>query len=183
MDSNIKMFFVAVAAAIACAAAWAEQIAWVELARRSESSQSECIDLSGTTFELADTDKVVFTTLKSDGSTNVWTQADLVAALGLINRKYHRDCETAAGRKAWHGKLKREIVNTNDLTKTEVYEDGTSFSLPAKIITPSKAVASANKNRLANTNGIPAKLAQARLLRAQEKATTNIVEKIITPGK
>lgn len=125
---------------------------------------------------------VVFVTLKADGSTNTWTQADLVAALGLLNRKYHRDCETASGRKAWHGKLKREIVNTNDLTKTEIYEDGTSFSLPAKIITPSQAVAAANKNRLATTNGIPARLAQARILRMQEQATTNIVEKIITPG-
>ena len=110
------------------------------------------------------------------------SKGDLVAALGLLNRKYHRDCETSTGRRAWHGKLKKEIVNTNDLTKTEIYEDGTSFSLPAKIITPSKAVAAANKNRLANTNGIPARLAQARMLRLQEQATTNIVEKIITPG-
>lgn len=137
----------------------------------------------GEMLESNDPNKVVFTTQLEDGSTNTWTQADLVAALGLLNRKYHRDCETASGRKAWHGKLKREIVNTNDLTKTEIYEDGTSFSLPAKIITPSQAVATANKPRLANTNGIPARLAQARMRRAQEKATTNIVEKIITPGK
>ena len=136
----------------------------------------------GEMLESNDPNKVVFTTQLEDGSTNTWTQADLVAALGLLNRKYHRDCETPSGRKAWHGKLKKEIVNTNDLTKTEVYEDGTTFSMPAKIVTPSQAVANANKNRLANTNGIPAKLAQARLLRAQEKATTNIVEKIITPG-
>ena len=182
MDA-IKMFFVAVAAAIACAAAWAEQISWEEASRIYGSSQSESVDLSGMTLELNDPTKAVFTTLKSDGSTNVWTQADLVAALGLLNRKYHRDCETSTGRRAWHGKLKKEIVNTNDLTKTEIYEDGTSFSLPAKIITPSKAVAAANKNRLANTNGIPARLAQARLLRAQEKATTNVVEKVVKAGE
>ena len=157
MNTNIKMFFVVVAAAIACAAAWTAKADTIE-------------------------SDVVFVTLKADGSTNTWTQADLVAALGLLNRKYHRDCETSSGRKAWHGKLKKEIVNTNDLTKTEVYEDGTTFSMPAKIVTPSQAVANANKNRLANTNGIPAKLAQARLLRAQEKATTNVVDKIITPG-
>ena len=156
MDA-IKLTFVAIAAAIACAAAWTAKADTVE-------------------------SDVVFVTLKADGSTNTWTQADLVAALGLLNRKYHRDCETSTGRRAWHGKLKKEIVNINDLTKTEVYEDGTTFSMPAKIVTPSQAVANANKNRLANTNGIPAKLAQARLLRAQEKATTNIVEKIITPG-
>ena len=155
MDA-IKLTFVAIAAAI-CAAAWTAKADTVE-------------------------SDVVFVTLKADGSTNTWTQADLVAALGLLNRKYHRDCETSTGRRAWHGKLKKEIVNTNDLTKTEVYEDGTTFSMPAKIVTPSQAVANANKNRLANTNGIPAKLAQARLLREQEKATTNVVDKIITPG-
>ena len=153
----LQLVTVCIAAAIACAAAWAA---------KAETIESD----------------VVFFTLKADGSTNTWTQADLVAALGLLNRKYHRDCETPSGRKAWHGKLKREIVNTKDLTKTEVYEDGTTFSMPAKIVTPSQAVANANKNRLANTNGIPAKLAQARLLRAQEKATTNVVDKIITPG-
>ena len=153
----LQLVTVCIAAAIACAAAWTA---------KAETIESD----------------VVFVTLKADGSTNTWTQADLVAALGLLNRKYHRDCETSTGRRAWHGKLKKEIVNTNDLTKTEVYEDGTTFSMPAKIVTPSQAVANANKNRLANTNGIPAKLAQARLLRAQEKATTNVVEKIITPG-
>lgn len=153
----LQLVTVCVAAAIACAAAWTAKADTIE-------------------------SDVVFVTLKADGSTNTWTQADLVAALGLLNRKYHRDCETPSGRKAWHGKLKKEIVNTNDLTKTEVYEDGTTFSMPAKIVTPSQAVANANKNRLANTNGIPAKLAQARLLREQEKATTNVVDKIITPG-
>ena len=153
----LQLVTVCIAAAIACAAAWTA---------KAETIESD----------------VVFVTLKADGSTNTWTQADLVAALGLLNRKYHRDCETSTGRRAWHGKLKKEIVNTNDLTKTEVYEDGTTFSMPAKIVTPSQAVANANKNILANTNGIPAKLAQARLLRAQEKATTNVVYKIITPG-
>ena len=154
----LQLVTVCIAAAIACAAAWTAKADTIE-------------------------SDVVFVTLKADGSTNTWTQADLVAALGLLNRKYHRDCETAAGRKAWHGKLKKEIVNTNDLTKTEVYEDGTTFSMPAKIVTPSQAVANANKNRLANTNGIPAKLAQARLLREQEKATTNVVEKVLEAGK
>ena len=154
----LQLVTVCIAAAIACVAAWTA---------KAEPIESD----------------VVFVTLKADGSTNTWTQADLVAALGLLNRKYHRDCETASGRKAWHGKLKKEIVNTNDLTKTEIYEDGTSFSLPAKIITPSKAVAAANKNRLANTNGIPARLAQARVLRMQEQSTTNIVTVVLESGK
>ena len=48
-------------------------------------------------------DPVVAATLRADGSTNTWTQADLQAALGLMNRMYWRDQETDAGRKRWHG--------------------------------------------------------------------------------
>lgn len=122
---------------------------------------------------------VVFTTLYSDGTTNTWTQADLVEALGLLNRKYHRDCESATGRKAWHGRLKKEIVNTNDLTRTEVYEDGKTFTAKWKLVTPAVAVSNANKRVMLSTNGIPAKLAAARLRRQQEKATTNIVTTVL----
>lgn len=124
---------------------------------------------------------VIFTTQYSDGRTNTWTQADLVQALGLLNRKYHRDCESASGRKAWHGKLKREIINTNDLTKTEVYEDGTSFTYKFKIKTPIQAVKAYN-SRL-STNGIPARIAAARLKRMQEKQTTNTVNQVFKAGE
>ena len=124
---------------------------------------------------------VVFVTRYSDGTTNTWTQADLVAALGLLNRKYHRDCENAQGRKAWHGKLKREIVNTNELTKTEIYEDGTSFTYKHKIITPAQAVA--NTNKRLSTNNVPERVRQARLKRMQEMATTNVVEKVLKAGE
>ncbi len=47
---------------------------------------------------------VVAETLLADGTTNTWTQADLVDALGLLNRRYRRDIETEAGRRAWHGR-------------------------------------------------------------------------------
>jgi hypothetical protein len=123
---------------------------------------------------------VVFTTQYADGTPNQWTQEDLVKALGLLNRKYHRDCETAGGRKAWHGKLKRAIINTNDLTKTEVYEDGTSFTHQFKIKTPTQSVKDYN-SRL-STNGVPARIAAARLRRMQEKATTNIVNQVLKAG-
>ena len=126
--------------------------------------------------------QVVFKTLYSDGKTNTWTQADLVEALGLLNRKYHRDCESSSGRKAWHGKLKKEIINTNDQTRTEVYEDGKTFTQKWKIVTPAMAVSNANKRVMISTNGIPAKLAAARLRRAQEKATTNVVTTVLTTG-
>ena len=125
---------------------------------------------------------VVFTTLKSDGTPNTWTQEDLVKALGLLNRKYHRDCQTVSGRRAWHGKLKREKVDEEAQIKIQTFEDGTAFTNKWKIVTPSVAVSNANRKVLVNTNGIPARLAQARMRRAQEKATTNIVTQILTPG-
>ena len=130
------------------------------------------------TIAISDT-IVVFKTLYSDGKTNTWTQADLVEALGLLNRKYHRDCESLSGRQAWHGRLKKQIINTNDLTRTEVYEDGKTFTQRWKLVTPIMAVSNANKRVMISTNGIPAKLAAARLRRQQEKATTNIVTTVL----
>lgn len=124
---------------------------------------------------------VVFVTQYSDGTTNTWTQADLVAALGLLNRKYHRDCENAQGRKAWHGKLKREIVNTNELTKTEIYEDGTSFTYKHKIITPVQAVK--NHNKHLSTNNVPERVKAARIRRMQEMQTTNVVNLVLKAGE
>lgn len=125
---------------------------------------------------------VVFTTLKSDGTPNTWTQEDLVKALGLLNRKYHRDCQTASGRRTWHGKLKREKIDEEAQIKIQIFEDGTAFTNQWKIVTPSVAVSNANRKVLVNTNGIPARLAQARMRRAQEMATTNIVTQVLTPG-
>ena len=52
---------------------------------------------------LCQSDEVVATTLRADGSTNTWTAAELQAALGLMNRMYKREVETDAGRRRWHG--------------------------------------------------------------------------------
>ncbi len=122
---------------------------------------------------------VVATTLFSDGSTNVWTQADLLAALQLINRKYHRDCATGEGRKAWHGRLMRETVATNDvgeLVKTEYHDDGQTFTFTSRVVTAAAAVSNAN-SRLSTTmtRGVPRELAKARMRRAQEKSVVSNV--------
>lgn len=122
--------------------------------------------------------QVIATTLFSDGSTNTWTQADLLAALQLINRKYHRDCERADGRKAWHGKM-RETVTTNDvgeLVKQEIHEDGQTFTFTSRYVTAAAAVSNAN-SRLTTTmtRGVPSELAKARLRRAREKNTVSNV--------
>lgn len=138
----------------------------------------------GEMIESNDPNKVVFTTLLEDGSTNTWTQADLVAALGLLNRKYHRDCEGAGGRKSWHGRLTKEVVDEDAETKTEVYEDGTTFVYKFRKVTPSQAVKDHN-SRLptVKTNGVPPSLARARLARAKETQTTNTVIKVLVAGE
>lgn len=130
------------------------------------------------------TNGVIFTTIKSDGTPNTWTQEDLVKALGLLNRKYHRDCENAGGRKAWHGKLTKEIVDEDAETKTEVYEDGTTFVYKFRKVTPTQSVKDYN-SRLptVKTNGVPASLARARMARSQERQTTNTVIQVLIAGE
>ena len=130
------------------------------------------------TVSTAETSSVV-TTLLADGSTNSWTQADLVAALQLMNRKYHRDVETDAGRKAWHGKLVSTVVDTNALVKVTTYEDGTEFRDPFKVITPVASAQARAAQISVSTNGLPARLAAARLRRATEKAAVSNVTVIV----
>ena len=120
--------------------------------------------------------QVIATTLFSDGSTNTWTQADLLAALQLINRKYHRDCERADGRKAWHGKM-RETVTTNEvgeLVKQEIHEDGQTFTFTSRVVTAASSVATSNSRlTMTMTRGVPSELAKARLRRVREKNTVS----------
>ena len=67
---------------------------------------------------------IVVTTLFEDGSTNTWTQTDLTDALGLMNRKYHRDMESESGRTKWHGKrMSQYLIEGNG-------EQGTGNGLP-----------------------------------------------------
>ena len=77
--------------------------------------------------------EVVATTLLADGSTNTWTQADLRDALGLMNRMYHRDMATDAGRRKWHGDRIGEYLLPTGVTNAQgqaqmimvhLYQDG-----------------------------------------------------------
>ena len=76
---------------------------------------------------------VVAATIRSDGTTNTWTQADLQAALGLMNRMYWRDQETDAGRRKWHGdRIGQYVLPTGEtnaagkaiLVNVMLYADG-----------------------------------------------------------
>ena len=78
-------------------------------------------------------DEIVTTTLLADGSTNTWTQADLRDALGLMNRMYHRDMDTDAGRRKWHGErigeylLPAGVTNSHgraQMIMVHLYQDG-----------------------------------------------------------
>lgn len=127
-----------------------------------------------------DPSDIIIETLLPDGSTNSWTRADLVAALGLINRRYHRDVDastgTLAGRKAWHGRLVTEIVDTNALTRTQVFEDGAEFVDPWSSPRPPSTPPSPELD----DSGVPQALAEARARRRAEAATTNIVENVMS---
>ncbi len=127
-------------------------------------------------------DDVVLTTLLSDGTTNTWTQADLVAALQLLNRKYHRETDpdtgTPSGRAAWHGRLVSTAVDTNTLTKTTTYADGKVFVDHFQRATPKTA----HLPPPVMTNGVPARLAAARVRNAQrENQTTQTITVVVGP--
>lgn len=78
-------------------------------------------------------DPIVAATIRADGTTNTWTQADLQAALGLMNRMYWRDQETDTGRQKWHGErigeylLPTGVTNANGAAQmviVQLYADG-----------------------------------------------------------
>ena len=72
-------------------------------------------------------DEVIAATIRADGSTNVWTRADAVEALGLINRKYWRDMQTESGRRQWHGRVRTRIDEELEIKVWE-YEDGFAWT-------------------------------------------------------
>ena len=154
---------------------------------------------------------VVLVTRLADGSTNAWTQVDLVDALGMVNRKYHRDMATDQGRRSWHGAIVPEkctiVTNADGKTfRRDVYADGyfhdTPFT-PRPVARPRPNMgASADRyanltNRLAEieakvASGDPSTLQYAKDLmeahrlrrmveRENARRTTNTVDVTVTP--
>ena len=113
----------------------------------------------------------VVSTLRSDGTTNTWTQADLADALGLMNRKYWRDMKTESGRVAWHGTRISTVEDMTNLTQTVTYEDGYVHVEPFRRLRPltfAERAALAEKRKAA---AAAARLAaQPPALRAVEEA-------------
>lgn len=86
--------------------------------------------------------------------------------ISLLKALYEREVKTTSGRAKWHGKLVNQIINTNELKKVSVYADGKEFTDSWKLVTPIDVVTNRMKRLSVTTNGIPAKLAAARLRRA-----------------
>lgn len=102
-------------------------------------------------------------TLKSDGTTNYWTEADLVDALGLLNRRYWRDMSSASGRKAWHGAVAASAMHcvTNGATvlpvRVDTYADGYVHSetgAARRVLTPEETAALISKRKDARAQRI-----------------------------
>lgn len=116
---------------------------------------------------LADAAAIVATTLRADGTTNTWTQAELADALGLMNRRYWRDMETDAGRRAWHGGLAASTDGTNAqgrLVRRDTYADGYVHETIAK-------TAAARPKPVGGTDATA-----ERIARLEERIATNAAE-------
>ena len=90
--------------------------------------------VSGVCADGGEDDEIVIETEYADGTTNTWTRSDLADALGLVNRKYHRDMAKSAGRKEWHGDVVRSYVLTNadELVRVDLHDDGFIYTAPAQ---------------------------------------------------
>lgn len=105
----------------------------------------------------------VVSTQRSDGSTNYWTEADLVDALGLLNRRYWRDMSSASGRKAWHGAVAASAMHcvTNGAQvlpiRVDTYADGYVHSetgAARRVMTPEETAALIAKRKDARAQRI-----------------------------
>ena len=129
---------------------------------------------------------VVVATLFEDGSTNTWTAADLQAALGLMNRKYHREQETESGRVTWHGKRMGQYIlddGNGGQCLVQLYEDGFAWTNAAKRVSlkdpeaaaKAKAAAEARQAEWERTHLPPDVAALLQRRRDAANGVTNVV--------
>lgn len=113
-----------------------------------------------------------------------WTAADVADAIRSLRGLYLRDNATTEGRKRWHGKVVTTSVDTNSMTRTTIHEDGEVFEDPAKVTPTAASVAAANAKlaKPVTTNGVPVKLAAARLKRQAEAVAVSNVTVTVTAG-
>lgn len=105
----------------------------------------------------------------------------LLHAARLQMAKYDNDMKTQAGRKAWHGKMIDQIVDEENEVKIEVYSNTVNgaiwrYKMPFKKPAPRSVTV---RNYTPSTNGIPPRLAAARIQRAQAMASAPIVTNVV----
>lgn len=114
---------------------------------------------------------------------------DTAIADAWLKRVYDGDMKTRTGRMKWHGKEKPSVdTNVVDgvtkIVKTCRYEDGYVHVEWSKTVTPLDAVKAQNAKlkSAALTNGVPLRLALARVKAARDAAKTNTVTVTVTAG-
>ena len=129
---------------------------------------------------------IVAETLFEDGTTNTWTAADLQAALGLMNRKYHREQETESGRVTWHGKRMGQYLlddGNGGQCLVQLYEDGFAWTNAATRVglkdpeaaAKAKAAAEARQAEWERTHLPPDVAALLQRRRDAANGVTNVV--------
>lgn len=141
---------------------------------------------AATNWNAATAAPVVAETLLADGTTNRWTQADLVAALGLLNRRYRRDIKTPAGRRAWHGAEVGQALLTNDAGRIfmrRTYADGFTYDDAARRLTVQQIASNAVRRVQSQlpTNGVSPRVASLRAQSAANAGTT-VTNMTVTVG-
>lgn len=141
---------------------------------------------AATNWNAATAAPVVAETLLADGTTNTWTQADLVAALGLLNRRYRRDIKTPAGRRAWHGAEVGQALLTNDAGRIfmrRTYADGFTYDDAARRLTVQQIASNAVRRVQSQlpTNGVSPRVASLRAQSAANAVTT-VTNMTVTVG-
>lgn len=102
-------------------------------------------------------------------------------AMALNMAKYDLDMANQSGRRAWHGRLVREEIHTNELVKVEVYSNAVDgaiwrYRMPFKPV----AVKKTARRTTFSTNGVPARLAAARAARAAQIDAGTVVTNVET---
>ena len=135
------------------------------------------------TNETVDVDAIISETVKVIQEEG-WTACDVADAIRSLRGLYLRDNATTDGRKRWHGPVVTTSVDTNTLMRTTVHEDGEVFVDEPKVTTPAQQAQAqlAKLPKPVMTNGIPTRLANARLRQRENSTTTNEVTVALKAG-
>lgn len=107
--------------------------------------------------------------------------AAFLHAMRMNMAKYDLDMASQSGRRAWHGRLVREEIHTNELVKVEVYSNAVDGSVWRYRMPFRPAPVKKTKRRTTySTNGIPAPLAAARARRAAQIDAGPVVTNVET---